>query len=364
MNKKRILIISAAVVAAVGIFLLLYFLFFRKTEHEGLNQRKFVAEQRKEKNKLEEIASTIDFDFVRFDKEVQHLDTNHLQEAIRLLGKKYHGIFVDSTAWHYPEAIYQYRNFLRDPYFKELFQYVNRKFGDMSDVHEEIKNALTYYKYYFPEAQVPKFYTVVGGIDPESSTKLVEGHEINGQMTLILHLDWYLGKDNKFYGALPQYIRYQCDKKFLAIDCFRNVLIWEQLPNKEPITLLDNMVMAGKVLYFTEMLFPERSSEDVFAYKTEEVKWAEQHHGDVWNYLIENDLVYSKDAAVAQHLVGISPETKPFKGSPGRMGAFIGWKIVGSFMENNPDVSLQDMMKMTDSKELLKKSGYKPQNQK
>ena len=84
----------------------------------------------------------------------------------------------------------------------------------------------------------------------------------------------------------------------------------------------------------------------------------------MWNYLIENDLVYSKDAAVAQHLVGISPETKPFKGSPGRMGAFIGWKIVGSFMENNPDVSLQDMMKMTDSKELLKKSGYKPQNQK
>ena len=81
----------------------------------------------------------------------------------------------------------------------------------------------------------------------------------------------------------------------------------------------------------------------------------------MWNYLIENELVYSKDATVAQHLIDVAPETKPFKGSPGRMGAFVGWKIVCHFMENNPKISLQEMMKMTDMNEMLKKSGYKPQ---
>ena len=54
-------------------------------------------------------------------------------------------------------------------------------------------------------------------------------------------------------------------------------------------------------------------------------------------------------------------ETKPFKGSPGRMGAFVGWKIVCHFMENNPKISFQEMMNMTDMNEMLKKSGYKPQ---
>lgn len=364
MKKKRLLIIILCVLVAalVAGCLIWYFASAKKKSHEGPNQRKYVVEERKEQNRLEELAKTTNFDFIRFDMDVKNLDTNHLQEGIRKLGLKYHGIFVDSTAWHYPQAVRQMRQFLADPYFVELFKYVGQQYNDMSDVKAEIKQALVYYRYYFPEVAVPTFYTVVGGIDEASPTKLVEGFEQDGKMVLILHLDWYLGKDNKYYGGLPQYIRYQCDKKFLPIDCFRNVLVWQQLPNKEPITLLDNMVLAGKVLYFTELMFPNTPEADVFGYTTEQMQWAEQHHGDVWNYLIEKELIYSKDAGVAQHLVDVAPETKPFKGSPGRMGAYVGWKIVCDFMENNPEISLQQMMKMTDANELLKKSGYKPKS--
>jgi hypothetical protein len=362
MNKKKLFWILGAVVVLVAAVLLTIWLICRnkKVEHEGLNQRKYQVEEKAVQDTIEEIAKNINVKVIRFDQDVYHLDTNHLQEGIRKLGKKYHGIFIDSTAWHYQEAAWQMKNFLTDPYFVELYKYVNQKYADMSDVEEELKNALAYYRYYFPEIQIPTIYSVVGGIDADSYTKLVEGQIVKGKMTLILHLDWYLGKGNKYYGALPQYIRYQCDKRFLAIDCFRNVLVWEQLPNKEPITLLDNMLAAGKVLYFTEMLFPNRPIEDIFAYTNEQLQWAEQHHGDVWNYLIENELVYSKDASVAQHMIDVAPETKPFKGSPGRMGAFIGWKIVCNFMENHPEISLQEMMKMDDMNEMLKKSGYKP----
>jgi uncharacterized protein YjaZ len=44
--------------------------------------------------------------------------------------------------------------------------------------------------------------------------------------------------------------------------------------------------------------------------------------------------------------------------SPGRVGQWIGWQIVRSFMENNK-VSMQEMIKM-DAKELFEKSKYKP----
>lgn len=365
MNKKKLWIIIALVAVALvaGGLTLWLVLHNKEAKHEGLNQRKYQVETKKEKNKLEEIYNSIQFDIIRFDQDVKNLDVSNLQDGIRKLGKKYDGLFIDSTAWRHPEALAQMGAFLQDPYFVELYKYVDQQYGDMTSVKDEIHQALAYYRYYFPEAKIPKFYTVVSGIDPDSYTKLVEGHEVNGQMVLFLHLDWYLGKDNKYYGGIPQYIRYQCDKKFLAIDCFRNVLVWEQLPTKEPITLLDNMIDAGKVLYFTEMLFPDRPITDVFAYTEEQLQWAEQHHGDVWNYLIENDLVYSKDGTLAQHLIDVAPETKPFKDSPGRMGAFIGWKIVCNFMENNPEISVQEMMKLTDLNELLKKSGYKPRRQ-
>ena len=362
MNKKRILwIVGGVLLAALAAMLIIWLVQKnRKPKHEGENQRKYQVEDKAVQDTLAEIEKNLKVKVIRFDQDVYKLDTNHLQEGIRKLGKKYHGIFIDSTAWHYPQAVQQMKGFLADPYFVELYKYVNQQYGNMEDVETELKSALARYIYYFPDTQVPAFYSVVGGIDPDSYTKLVEGCEINGKLALILHLDWYLGKDNKYYGALPKYIRAQCEKRFLVIDCFRNVLVWEQLPNKEPITLLDNMLAAGKVLYFTEMLFPDRPVSDIFAYTDEELQWAEKHHGDVWNYLIENELVYSKDAKVAQHLIDVAPETKPFKDSPGRMGAFIGWKIVCNFMENHPEISLQEMMKMTDMNEMLKKSGYKP----
>jgi uncharacterized protein YjaZ len=44
--------------------------------------------------------------------------------------------------------------------------------------------------------------------------------------------------------------------------------------------------------------------------------------------------------------------------SPGRVGQWIGWQIVRSFMQNNK-VSMQEMIKM-DAKELFEKSKYKP----
>jgi uncharacterized protein YjaZ len=44
--------------------------------------------------------------------------------------------------------------------------------------------------------------------------------------------------------------------------------------------------------------------------------------------------------------------------SPGKIGIWIGWKIVNSYMENN-DVSLQKLLEI-DEEVIFKKSKYKP----
>jgi uncharacterized protein YjaZ len=45
--------------------------------------------------------------------------------------------------------------------------------------------------------------------------------------------------------------------------------------------------------------------------------------------------------------------------SPGRVGQWIGWQIVRSFMENNPQVTVQELLLM-DAKQIFEKSKYKP----
>ena len=47
------------------------------------------------------------------------------------------------------------------------------------------------------------------------------------------------------------------------------------------------------------------------------------------------------------------------KESPGRLGYWVGFQIVNQYM-NNKSVSLQELMKNTNSQEILLKSKYNP----
>jgi uncharacterized protein YjaZ len=47
------------------------------------------------------------------------------------------------------------------------------------------------------------------------------------------------------------------------------------------------------------------------------------------------------------------------KDAPGRIGYYIGYKIVCDYMNNN-NIDIEDMMYLTDSQDFLRKSRYKP----
>ena len=48
------------------------------------------------------------------------------------------------------------------------------------------------------------------------------------------------------------------------------------------------------------------------------------------------------------------------KESPGRLGLWVGWRIVDSYMTNNKDVTLIELMGEGDAQKILEESFYKP----
>jgi uncharacterized protein YjaZ len=46
--------------------------------------------------------------------------------------------------------------------------------------------------------------------------------------------------------------------------------------------------------------------------------------------------------------------------SPGRLGVWVGWRIVDSYMRNNKDVTLCELMNENDAQKILEQSYYKP----
>ncbi len=360
MNKKKIIILLSSVVVLLGIIAFITYHYVHQSQDDWKNQRKQeVINNRDERNEIEEIRKHLQVNIQRYEKAIFSADTNNMEAEVKRLGKQY-PVFIAPDAWKNPQLIEQLKAFLHDPYIREIYNDVMKRYGNLTPLTEELKTALSYYKFYFPDAVMPDFYTVVGGIDP--SAPFIDSYE----NMVIINLDWYLGKDYKYYQdyRIPQFIRAQCERKNIALDCFRRSIAYRQIPQKTPITLLDYMILEGKRIYLTELVFPETPVSDIIGYTPQQFAWAEKYQADVWNYLIENNLLFSKDSDPIRRLIDEAPFSNPFgKQSPGRIGAYVGWMILINYMEKNPEIDLKQMMQETNSRTILDKSGYKPLKQ-
>lgn len=353
-KKSKILIISVLTALLAGT-IVFFVLRGHHRNDDGNSRKSEVEDNRQVRKEVNSIADTLEVKVLRYDQDLFAMDRTRIPEELHRLTAKYPR-FIDSTAWKDSRYIRQITDFLNDPYIQEIHKDVDKAFPNLDTAEEQLKGALSIYKYYFPDAQLPVFYGVVAGIDPSAPFVLYVDNEI------IINLDWYLGRDYKYYKdyRIPQYIREECNRKYVALDCFRRALAYRHLPPKTPVTLLDYMIEEGKIVYFTELMFPTTSVADVMGYSDEKFAWAQKYQADVWNYLIENDLLFSKDEDPIRRLVQEAPFSNPFKNSPGRIGAFIGWRIIVSYMEKHPEISLNQLMQETNSRAILDKSGYKP----
>jgi hypothetical protein len=56
-----------------------------------------------------------------------------------------------------------------------------------------------------------------------------------------------------------------------------------------------------------------------------------------------------------------APFTGPFgKNSPGRLGQWMGWQIVRSYMDKNSEITIPELMNNYNYQQILLNSGYNP----
>jgi uncharacterized protein YjaZ len=81
----------------------------------------------------------------------------------------------------------------------------------------------------------------------------------------------------------------------------------------------------------------------------------------MWQYLIEHDLLFVTDQFTIRKLIDEAPFTSYFTNqSPGKAGVWLGFRIVESYMNRNPEIKLEDLMKNTDFQKILEDSKYSP----
>jgi len=131
--------------------------------------------------------------------------------------------------------------------------------------------------------------------------------------------------------------------------------------NSSEYRLLDNMLFRGKVMYLLSVFMPNEKPEDIMGYSDEQWKWTKKNEKEIWATIIDQKHLFSTDLQLIRKYMNDAPFTAPVsQESPGRLGTWIGWQIVESYMNRNTKVSLTDLMKDSNYQKILEESGYRP----
>ena len=244
-------------------------------------------------------------------------------------------------------------NKMKNPLYRELYSEVQKKYSNFDKVNSDLESLFQHIKYYFPKTKTPKVITLISEMDYQNKA-------IYTDSLVLISLDLYLGKNHKFY-EFPEYLKQNFEQNQIMPDIVSSFSL-RIIPFGNNRNLLSQMIYSGKQLYLKELLLPEISDAEKIGYTPEQITWCQENESYMWRYFMQEQLLYSSDSKLPSRFINTAPFSKFYleidNESPGRVGTWIGWQIVRSYMNNN-DVNLQQLLQM-DPIEIFQNSKYKP----
>jgi gliding motility-associated lipoprotein GldB len=282
----------------------------------------------------------------------------------QVLQKKY-GYFYDdyvhrmvgNNEYSGPEIL---NTLYKDQAYADLNKETQSVFKDLTSEELDLTQAFKYIKYYYPRTKVPQFVSFISGFAVQTPI---------GDQYMGIGLDMFLGKNSQFYGAIvesvPLYLSRRFTPEYIVPRVVETFVREELFPESDADhNLLSKMIYNGKIMYFMDQVLKEELADSIkIGYTARQMEWTKTYEGDIWSYFVGNKLLYETDFQKIQVFLSEGPFT-PGLGekneSAPKLGNWTGWQIVRKYMQENPDVKLQELMQEKDAQKILKKSKYKP----
>jgi len=304
---------------------------------------------------------------VSVELKIRHLDSYLLkqnQDQIKVAipeMKRWYGEFFDIFTYrmigiggveqpNFPELLY---SFVSDTLIRNLEANVAQKV-DTVQLRKELETAFRHYKYYFPAKQIPIIYTCISGFNQSV---------VISQNLIGVSLDKYMGADSPFYEklGLPAYKRKNMLPAKIVPDMLQGWADAEWPQSEKDNNLLSHMIQQGKVLYFMDAMLPDLNDTLKVGFTQKQLEFCRKNEAKMWTYLAEHKMLFTTDRMSIKRFIDDGPYTSAFsEASPGRAGVWLGWQIVRSYMKQNKDIKLTDLMSNTNYQSILNQSGYQP----
>ncbi len=298
---------------------------------------------------------------VRFDEALMDITPAKAPAQIKDLTRQYP---TEMTLWSnllgYDSTSLQYlapdwAMFLSDTLYSNTNKEVRRQYADISDIEEDLSKAYARLHIFYPQIVIPHIFFYISGFNSSI---------IADENTIGVGVDRYLGSDYWVYQNLYNVYNYQLygmQRSCVAADIMSTTLFQHFLFPSDESRLLDKMLYYGRMLYLLSVIFPDIKENEIIEYTPLQWRWCIDNERAAWGKMLDNKALFNTDSFDQNQYLYDAPFTSPISpDSPGRMGTWFGYRIINSYMENNPDVTMQELMAEYDSQKILEKSGYNP----
>lgn len=167
---------------------------------------------------------------------------------------------------------------------------------------------------------------------------------------LYVALNQYLGENYPGYsGRYPQFLAENKRPAMLPADITEALLqsaFPYQAPADESSPLIYQMLHDGAVAYaMTRLLPPDTPLYAILGLSPDRVKWLQENEASVWRSMMEGQLVYNTDPALAARLLRRAPSSPMISAAaPGQTARFIGLRIVESYVNHNRETTIRQLL--------------------
>lgn len=321
----------------------------------------FSACKNNNKRNIDTSQINVNVEIKRLDKDIFEINIGDPADDINSLINKYGEFFelYNAKIIHlgnpysktYPDLL---NGFITDFTMNEVYNKTMEVFPNLNTIENDLENAFKRYKYFFPEENIPALYTYIGGFNQS----MVVSDSILG-----IGLDKYLGSDCVFYDRLgiANYLQQNMNPEMIPIDAVKAWALSEFVFNDSVDNVINNIIYHGKIQYFIDVMFPEKTDSLKCGFNEQELLWCINNEKQMWDYLIDQKLLFSTDYMLINKFVNPAPFTSGFPNeSPGRATVWLGWQIVNTYMKRHSDVSVKDLMLENNYQKILTESHYKP----
>ena len=295
---------------------------------------------------------SIELEVQRIDSEL--FQSSSVQEIENVLNRhdSFARLFLDADEYPSREILAD-RMFqlLQNPSIDTLYNESVEAFLNIDELILTIQEALGRLQVFFPNAPTPVLQTAVTGLYKD----LVITNE-----QIIIGMDFFIGRNASYPPQqIPDYIlkRYTVEHLPANIMQFISSQFIRQSAGE---TMLAEMIDHGKSYFLLSKLLPCTPENILMGYTQEEWKDSFENDATIWASFIENELLYETNHQMKQKFLGERPNVYEIgEKCPGRIGRWLGWQIVKSYVDQT-GAGVEDLMAEQDANLIFRRSEYKP----